>query len=351
MHHSPFKSISDKGLNTRNPWCEQALDRLGDPLHVVDRDLRIISANHAFIDWLGILDLDVSLVGKHLSEAFPFLPSNVIDEYHYVFETGEILVTSECTVLGEKEIYTETRKMPVIEESEVVRVVTVIHDVTDQRYVELAFQDYSERFYLYRVDREQRFRAIFDESPVSICVIDSDGIITDVNTACANLFGLSSRNVLIGFDIFESPDVSEWVKERVQSGERVDFEWILDMDRFNASVKCGSSRTGTLHIGVIVSPLLDHELLHGWIVQMQDITRWRYAQMEIQRAQDVAMEYMDLMSHDIANHLQSMIMCTGLLDEVARDAGKGYILEVMDEAMQECIKIIAQARKMTQDTE
>lgn len=346
MQHTPFRSIKD-----RPSWCRQALDMLGDPLHVVDRDLQILAMNQACKDWLDAIGLGDPLLGRNIPEAFPFLPAKVLDEYRYVLKTGEVLVTSERTVLGTREVFTETRKIPVLQDGEVIRVVTIIHDITDQRLFESILEEYGEQFYQYRVDADQRFRAIFDASPVSICVIEGDGTLIDANPACARLFGITTTNVLIGFDIFEAPYVSDWVREQVRSGEQVDFEWVLDMDRFNASIKCGSSRTGTLHVGVIVSPLRDKESVKGWIVQMQDITRWRQAQMELQRAQDVAIGYMDMMTHDIANHLQSMLLCTGLLAEVARGAGKGHILSILDSSIAECIEIIMRARKPPEDRE
>ncbi|MFW9933047.1 MAG: PAS domain-containing protein [Candidatus Thorarchaeota archaeon] len=351
MQHTPHKSLSDTPIKERSSWCRQALDLLSDPLHVVDKDLRILAMNQTCHEWLETFGLEDSLIGRSIPEVFPFLPAKVCDEYQYVFETGEILVTSERTLIEPREVYTETRKLPVVQDGEVIRVVTIIHDITDQRLFQSILEDYGEQFYQYRVDTDQRFRAIFDASPVSICIIDSEGTLTDANPACARLFGIRNTNTLIGFDIFEAPYVSDWVKEKVRTGEQVDFEWVLDMDQFNASVKCGSSRTGNLHIGVIVSPLLDNKSVKGWIVQMQDITRWRYAQMELQQAQEVAMGYMDMMTHGIANHLQSMLLCTGLLAEVARKEGKGNILNILDSSIAECIDIIMQVRKLSEDGE
>jgi len=324
---------------------------MGEPLHVVDRTLKILSVNRAFREWLDILDMHESLIGKSIVEAFPFLPSKVIDEYSQVFESGNLLITSESTIVDGREVFTETRKIPVYKNGEVIRVVTIIRDVTEHRLLEIALEDYTQQFQTYRLTSEERFSSVFNESPVSICLFDGDGVLTHTNPACTKMFGLAGDHDLLGFDLFKVPDVPDWVFDRVRAGERVDFEWVFDINRFTKSKMYETSKTGIMHIGTIVSPLNVNNQQKGWIVQMQDITMWKIAQLELQRAQEVAMEYMDLMSHDIANHLQSMVICAGLLGEVARKAGKGHVLDILDEAVLECIKIVAMARKMTHSHE
>lgn len=311
---------------------------------MIDRNLKILSVNRAFREWLNHLDYDVSLKGKYISEVFSFLPPRVTDEYEQVFESGEVLVTSEVTLFDGREIFTEVRKIPVFSNGDVVRVVTIIRDVTEQRLLETTFENYNEQFKSYRATSEERFSSIFNESPVSICVFDRDGILTDANPACAAMFGLAGSHEMLGLDIFKTPDIPDGIIEKVRKGERFDFMWVFDIEHLAKERKYETSKTGTMHIGTIVSPIHSEQQIQGWIVQMQDITQWKHTQQELQQARDVALEYMDLMSHDIANFLQSVLMCSGLMSDVAKDAGKGHILSMMDEAIFDCIELIKQAR-------
>ncbi len=347
MQHPPDIPPNDTqgGIHLRG--CAQTLDRLGDPLFVLDRELRVISANRAFKEWPLVLGLSESVLDRPLVEVFPSIPPGVLDEYQQVFATGEMMVRSRVLGIEDREIHIETRKIPIFKDGKVIKVVTVIRDVTEQRLLELTLSEYSEQFRTYRVSSEQRFHAIFDASPVSICIFDRDGILTDANPACATMFGMASVHYILGFDMSSARDVPDSVMEKVRSGEQVEFEWVLDIDRVNAGGMYETSKAGIMHIGVIVSPLVNSEDLNGWIVQMQDITGWKHAQMELQHATDLAMEYMDLVSHDIANHLQSMVMCSGLLSEAAHAAGKDAVIAMLDESLSECIKIIMQARKVS----
>ena len=105
------------------------IEALGDAIHVVDCDYRIILVNSAFIDSCKKNGFSVEPVGKILFEAFPFLPSSVKDEMEQVFASGETLVTCEKTQIDGKLFYTETRKIPIWEDGEVVNIITVLRDI------------------------------------------------------------------------------------------------------------------------------------------------------------------------------------------------------------------------------
>lgn len=327
--------------------CAQTLENLGDPLFVLDSELRVTSSNKAFKELLCIFQLSEPVIGQSLVEVFPSIPLAVTSEYRQVFATGEMMVRSRELSIHDRELYIETRKIPILKDGTVIRVVTVIRDVTEQHLLELTLDDYCKQFFTYRVRSEERFRSIFEASPVSICIFDEDGILTDANPACARMFGMASVSDILGFDISSASGLSEYVMEKIRHGEHVTFEWALDMDQVNANGKYETTKTGTMYIGVIVSPLRIDNQLQGWIAQMQDITQCRVAQQEVQRATDLAMEYMDMMSHDIANQLQSMVLCSGLLTEAAHESGEETVLAMLDESISECIKIIMQARKVS----
>lgn len=136
------------GLQLQLQFQEQyrsTLESIGDPLHVVDRELRIILINSAFTNWNRTLGLAENPIGKNILEIFPFLPEHVRREYEEVFRSGRTLVSSESVNIDGAELFTETRKIPIIEDGRVIRVVTIIRDVTEKLHTERALHAYLER--------------------------------------------------------------------------------------------------------------------------------------------------------------------------------------------------------------
>jgi len=132
---------------TERKWAEEkvleselqhrtTLDFMGDAIHVVGRDLRLVLLNERFRQWCRELGLETEVIGRTVFEAFPFLPQTVREEYEQVFRTGETLVTEETSQVGEREIITETRKIPILQGGEVAQVVTVVHDITKRKRAE-----------------------------------------------------------------------------------------------------------------------------------------------------------------------------------------------------------------------
>jgi PAS domain S-box-containing protein len=107
------------------------LDSITDSLNVVDEDMKIILVNPAHIERARKFGADTNPVGKNLFEAFPFLHDRVRSEIKQVFDTRGTVVTYESVTLDGKEIYTETRKIPIFKKGEVVQVLTVIHEFSE----------------------------------------------------------------------------------------------------------------------------------------------------------------------------------------------------------------------------
>jgi PAS domain S-box-containing protein len=163
-----------------------ALDAMRDPVHVADADLRIVMVNQAFERWLRESHFDGAVLGKTVLEAFPFLPDRVRDEYRHVFDTGEPVVTEEETNIAGRTFVTETTKMPVTERGRVVRVLTVVRDVTERKRLIRDAQETADEL-----------RAVLDNSPGAI-VGECDGVLVYANQRFARLFGYDSPADVIG---------------------------------------------------------------------------------------------------------------------------------------------------------
>jgi len=129
---------AEEALRESEAQYRSTINSMPLAIHVVDAEMRVVLFNNAFQEWNKTLGLSGDATGKNLFEAFPFLPERTREEYRRVFRTGQALITEEGTRIGGREIQTETRKVPVFEKGEVVRIVTVIEDVTQRKRSEEA---------------------------------------------------------------------------------------------------------------------------------------------------------------------------------------------------------------------
>jgi PAS domain S-box-containing protein len=120
------------------------LDAMSDMIHVVDDELRIILANDALRAKNAELGLPTDVVGRTVYDVYPFLSSQIGEEYAEVFEQGRLLITEESTLVGDRAIITETRKIPIRMGGKVSHVVTVMRDVTERKQAEDAMRQQAE---------------------------------------------------------------------------------------------------------------------------------------------------------------------------------------------------------------
>ena len=123
---------AEEALHRSESQYRMTLDAMADGIHVVDAGFRLILINNVYRGWVQEMGLETDVIGKGLFEAFPFLSQEVCEEYRCVLGNGEPLVTKERTEIGGRTVITEVRKIPVIEREQVIRVVTVVRDITEQ---------------------------------------------------------------------------------------------------------------------------------------------------------------------------------------------------------------------------
>ncbi len=161
------------------------LNSIGEPLYVVNRELKILLANTAFEKWAKELGIESEIVGKKVFDVFPFLPNKIKNEYNKIFEMGEVLVTEESLEIGGKEVITESRKIPVFEKGIVVRVVSIIKDITQKRLVEDALKG-----------PILLWQETFDTFDEAICLLDVEGKIYRTNKAMREFLQKSSTEII-----------------------------------------------------------------------------------------------------------------------------------------------------------
>lgn len=196
----------DQTLQSSESQYRRIIESIGDALHVIDKDFRVILVNSALEKWVKSMNLQINLVGKNLFEAVPFLKDNIYKEYQHVFETGEIIITIETTYINKEEILTETRKIPIILDGKTTQIITIIRDITERKKAEQKLRE-----------SEEKYRNLFNSSPLMIALVSLDGKIVDVNSECLKS-SMYDKEEFLGMDFIHiahmvPKEEQEFIKE------------------------------------------------------------------------------------------------------------------------------------------
>ncbi len=280
--------LKNKVLTSSERRYRMTLDAISDAIHIVRPDLTIVTVNKSLEEWLKRLNIDTDVINKHVMEAFPFLSQTVLDEYHNVLRSGQPLVTKESTRLGDKLIWTDTRKFPILEDSRVTQIVTILRNITEQVETEREL-----------MQREQWFRGIFEDSLVPIAVIDNTGRLVDANRAFVEFAGVPSAEVLRKLSLFDYPILKESTKSQFHAGNRIITDGIVDYDMLREHGLSTMTKSGIAHVRAVFSPLKYNGQLQGYILHVFDIT-------ELKRQKEELSEFAHDVAHDLRSAMQNI---------------------------------------------
>lgn len=156
-----------------------------DSIYVVNSDFKIVLLNEALKNFNKRIGYNHNILGKTVREAFPFTFNRTTDEIQQVIDTGKYLHYEDVNEYKNELIITEVKRLPVVEEGEVVRVLTTIKDITKQKQAEKQI-----------AESELKFRTLFNNAPDSIVFIDLEQhYIIDANSAAIDLLKLPATKL------------------------------------------------------------------------------------------------------------------------------------------------------------
>ncbi|MDQ7787305.1 MAG: PAS domain S-box protein [Thermodesulfovibrionales bacterium] len=112
------------------------IDFLDDAIHVTDKNFTIILVNKKLLEWHQQFGLEEDAIGKNVFQVYAFLPDSVREEYESVFTAGTPITTEESMHISGREVITETKKIPIFEGSNVIKVITIMRDITERKKTE-----------------------------------------------------------------------------------------------------------------------------------------------------------------------------------------------------------------------
>ncbi|MBN2517669.1 MAG: PAS domain-containing protein [Candidatus Altiarchaeota archaeon] len=272
--------MAKKSLVGSEAQYRATIDSMGELIHVIDSDFKILLINKALEGALKDMGLENDVVGKNLLKAFPYHLDKVRGEYEQVFKTGKKLITEEVTLVAGRGVVTETRKIPVKEGKDIVGVVTIIRDITERRLAEDKLRESAERF-----------RSLVLNSSDLIMVVDPQGKMTYVSPSVEQMYEYDSEQ-LLGRSIFD------FIHPEDLRGIRADFAKVLKKRGVSEPVECRARQAdgSWVYLECICNNLLDDPAVRGVVINSRNITAHKNSENELRKERDLAHKYLDVAS-------------------------------------------------------
>ncbi|MCX7920575.1 MAG: diguanylate cyclase [Clostridia bacterium] len=259
-------------LEEARSFIESVFNLVGNGIGVIDMQGNILTCNKVCAD----------MYGYSIEEA---INGNIKNLYKYVGEDyhleayAEQLMKNEVLTLEFESHRRDGAKFPLESKATLLKdksgnpsaVVFTIADITQRKNAEKVLRE-----------SEERFRSIFEQSPIGISIYNAEGGMLHQNKACADIFGVSQEQVVNNFNFFKythyiSPENKiRSIKNGVYTSE---VEFNFDTLR---SVGLQTTKSGKAYLHCTVTPLgTQGGTLSGYLIQVQDITERKTAEKEI----------------------------------------------------------------------
>ncbi len=196
---------------------------------------------------------------------------------------------------------------------------------------------------------DEQLKNIFLESPIGIAVYDAQGLLYGVNKSYMNIYGISDVTQIMGKSLFDDPLLSSKTKGRLLAGSAIREGLALDYAKTVDPDMLDPSRTGTLYLDVLITPLglSMGESVVGYMAQVQDITEAKNAERSIHalsqqliRAQESERQMISRELHDrLGQDISTLKIGFDTLRQETKDISPGVLekMAVLSNLMQRAI--------------
>jgi PAS domain S-box-containing protein len=130
---------------------------------------------------------------------------------------------------------------------------------------------------------EELFKTIYADSPIGIEIYDSNGKLIDLNQSCMELFGVSSKEDVKGFDLFNDPNIPIDHLTKLKQRETIRYESTFNFDLVKEHNLYNTTKSGKIYLDVLITPLFigENKTISNYLVQIQDNSDRKIAERKL----------------------------------------------------------------------
>ncbi|MBN1375169.1 MAG: PAS domain S-box protein [Dehalococcoidia bacterium] len=145
------------------------------------------------------------------------------------------------------------------------------------------------------IKSEARYRALFEDSPIGVELYDQEGKLISVNRACLEIFGVGQTSDVIGFQLFDDPNLSQEIKDKLLNGETVRYESYFDFDKVKNAGLYRTSKSGIIYLDILVKPIrfFSERAEGGYVVHIIDISDSKKGETDLIKEKNILRTIME----------------------------------------------------------
>jgi PAS domain S-box-containing protein len=305
LHDITGRVHAEEELRGSEATARALLNAPTDAVSLIDVNGRFADINETMAERLGRSRDEI--IGKHIRELFPAEAAARREaNLHAVIGSG---TPARFEDRGERGWY-DTVVYPIRNETgRVIRVAVIARDITERKRMEVELQQ-----------SEERFRSIFEESPIAIGYFDGAGRLVELNPASRRLFGIRSIKEVEEYNLFTDPNLPESACIDLEREKTVHYTAEFDLFKVETHHLHRTSRPGIRHLDVLVTRVGQGygTLQSGYIALIQDITDRVETEKLKQRAYtqiEQNMEQFAILGDHIRQPLQVILGTSSLIDD------------------------------------
>ncbi len=339
------RKITEVELSNSENLNKTTINALSDLLFVIDKNRNIVLMNNSLLNFLKKKNEELICKVLTLDDMLSFFTFLNNSFYDIIIDSKKELIIFEPFIIGDESYYFEVKFIPVLDNKKLIRIITLILDITD-------IKKYEEEL--------RRSALIFENLNDSVFIFNNLGEIIDLNPATELMFGFSKKEIIKKhYSVFERYGL---IIPPISNLEKIFGE----KKRWNAKLWYKNPlKTKNKHIDIEILPLTDSKgenmgffaisrditeltlatnKLNVFIGELQNKTKMlEESEKELKLINTSKDKFFSIIAHDLKSPFQSILGFYNILKEEYDTLSKGevqYIIKNMGEGTKNLYALI-----------